>query len=128
MEAHADSTIARDAVVIVSSILATSKNNLSAEINAKVATCWKQVAASKNVTPAVLSEILNGFMDIYGDDDVHPQVFQALGLLSFFQQYVPILKQKVSTAVTTSDPDDVEVWKEAASNASQFVQYKKGHR
>ena len=80
---------------------------------------------------AVLAECLNVLMDIYGDDDRHPQVFEQLHVLNLFQTTVPRLKQHVNLARMRSSSsfrdDELETLQEIAHNASRFIQYKKGH-
>ena len=77
----------------------------------------------------VLAEVLNVLMDIYSDDDCHPEVFAQLNVLRHFQQSLPLLKQRIAVEELTknSAPDMLEAWKETAMNAGRFVQYKKGH-
>ena len=77
----------------------------------------------------VLAEVLNVLMDIYSDDDCHPEVFAQLNVIRHFQQSLPLLKQRIAVEELTknSAPDLLEAWKETAMNAGRFVQYKKGH-
>lgn len=119
-----NSTVARDSVVIVGRILSSRPH--SVELNIKTASLWKGVAQNPNTDTTVLVEILNGLMDVYGDDEVHPQVFETLELLRVFQDSIPLLKRRISLAPKDSELE-IEAWKEAARNAGQFVLYKKGH-
>ena len=77
----------------------------------------------------VMAEVLSVLMDIYGDDDCHPAVFDNCGVLQHFQQSLPRLKQKIAVEELTKNAsfEDIEQWKETALNAGRFIQYKKGY-
>ena len=93
------------------------------EINRKVTTTLLEVRSRR---APVLSEILNALMDIFGDDDRHPSVFGDLGVLSYFQRTVPILKKSIHQDRDNAEPEVIEQWRETALNASRFIRYKKG--
>ena len=98
----------------------------SAEVNHKVVHALIQASsASDNVM--VLSEVLSVLMDIYSDDDCHPQVFDSLNVLNHFQQSLPLLKQRITVEQRDASIEDVEQWKETAMNSARFIQYKTGH-
>lgn len=86
----------------------------------------------------VTHEILNVLMDIYGDDDeIKEEVFRKEDVLGHFQRCLPGFKRRVKKVAATaaSGPvggggfvsrEEVDVWSEAALNASRFIKYKKG--
>eukprot|EP00522_Entomoneis_paludosa_P015485 CAMPEP_0172443650 /NCGR_PEP_ID=MMETSP1065-20121228/3881_1 /TAXON_ID=265537 /ORGANISM="Amphiprora paludosa, Strain CCMP125" /LENGTH=710 /DNA_ID=CAMNT_0013193959 /DNA_START=34 /DNA_END=2166 /DNA_ORIENTATION=- len=119
----------RDVVALLGAILCQQDH--TREMNQKVCLALLKAgtdAPSKDSPPtsvSIMAETLNVLMDIYGDDDRHPDVFQEMNVLSHFQRTVPIVKQKLNIA---NDQDaDAEFIGEIAMNASRFIQYKKGH-
>ena len=75
----------------------------------------------------VLAESLNVLMDIYGEDDRHPDVFQDLRVLEHFQKMLPLLKHNINLSRSHRPEEEVEYLKEIALNGSRFIQYKKGY-
>ena len=74
----------------------------------------------------MINEVLNALMDIYGDDECHPAVFNILGVLSYFQQATPSFKKMIQCDRDDASEEEVEQWRETALNASRFITYKKG--
>jgi hypothetical protein len=120
-------TVPRDAVCMMGLLLCSHQTH-SAEVNEVFARTLLETNVNSGTSAILLAEILNTFMDVYGTD-AHPAVFDNLNVLGFFQKSIPALKQKISIASSCSAtrPEDLEVWKEAATNAARFVLYKKGY-
>mmetsp|Transcript_1754 Transcript_1754/g.2595 ORF Transcript_1754/g.2595 Transcript_1754/m.2595 type:complete len:140 (+) Transcript_1754:3-422(+) len=84
----------------------------------------------------VTHEILNVLMDIYGDDDeIKEEVFRREDVLGHFQRCLPGFKRRVKKVAATAGSgggggsvsrEEVDVWSEAALNASRFIKYMKG--
>jgi hypothetical protein len=115
--------VQRDAVCMLG--ILCSQEEHPADVNQKTCQALLQALTAEKQSAMVLAEVLSVLMDIYGDDDCHPTVFEALDVLGDFQRSVPLLKQRISVETTDADPDDVEQWKETALNASRFIAYKK---
>lgn len=94
------------------------------EVNRKVCHVLMSITSKKS---AVINEILNALMDIYGDDGCHPRVFSELGVLEYFRRAIPSFKKVIQCDRDEASVEEVEQWKETASNASRFLSYKKGH-
>ena len=94
------------------------------EVNKKV--CYVLISISSKKA-AVMNEVLNSLMDIYGDDGCHPSVFHSLCVLEFFQRTIPSFKKVIQCDRDDVSADEAEQWKETALNASRFVSYKKGY-
>jgi len=116
-------TLQRDAACALGILCSTEVH--PAQINTKVCTALTTCCLNSK-SAMVLSEILNSLMDMYGDDDTHPQVFEALNVLVCFQKTVPMLKKQILLERSDASPEDVDQWKEIVLNASRFIQYKKG--
>jgi hypothetical protein len=93
------------------------------DVNRKVCSALMAITSKKS---AVINEVLIALMDIYGEDDCHPQVFEAINVLNYFQQTGPSFKQLIQCDRDDASEEELEVWKETALNASRFVSYKKG--
>lgn len=124
---------ARDIIFMLGAILCSSSERdgfrfHTAEVNQAVAKSLLELGTSsaEKKSPMVLSETLRVLMDIYGNDDCYPQIFDSLHILGYFQTSVPALKQSIHLSRDVN-LDDLEQWKETASNASRFIQYKKGY-
>ncbi|KAL7564023.1 hypothetical protein ACA910_006935 [Epithemia clementina (nom. ined.)] len=129
-------TVCRDIITLLGALLCELDH--SRDVNHKVCqslikTAAVAAAACSNTNDncgkiVVLAESLNVLMDIYGDDDRHPEVFLELQVLGHFQKTLPVLKQSISlTRPSQQDHQEVEYLREIALNASRFIQYKKGH-
>lgn len=75
---------------------------------------------------AIVNEVLNALMDIYGNDDCHPDVFCSLQVLGYFQATIPVFKSLIQSERSKASKEEIEQWRESALNASRFVSYKKG--
>lgn len=125
--------VARDIICILGIILCSSSIGEgfqfhTSDVNEAVAKAFIDMGTScaEHQSAVVLSETFRVLMDIYGNDDCYPQIFDSLNILGYFQKYVPALKQCIHLS-RDADPDDILQWKETASNASRFIQYKKGY-
>jgi hypothetical protein len=92
-------------------------------VNQKVCNTLISITSTK---AAVLNEVLNALMDIYGDDDCYPGVFHSLNVLGYFQRTTPTFKKFIQCDRDEVSEEEVGLWKETALNASRFVSYKKG--
>jgi hypothetical protein len=132
--------VKRDAVTMLGLLLAGREH--SAAVNRKVCQALLQVnetSENRADLSMVLAEILNVLMDIYGDDDCHPDVFlelfpvhgAPLNALKYFQSTQPALKELLSLLGASRDDsvtdEDLEYWRETALNAARFIQYKQGY-
>ena len=75
---------------------------------------------------AVISEVLNVLMDVYGGDDCHDDVCRAEDVPGHFQRCLPGFRRRIrkcAGADGSAGRDEVEVWNETALNASRFVRY-----
>ena len=112
----------------------------SAEIDARVCRALLErlrsamtLANTENVNDngsvIITHEILNVFMDMYGGDDCHEEVFAREDVLGHFQRCLPGFKRRVKKVAAGASGDfsgEVGVWGETALNASRFIKYKKG--
>jgi hypothetical protein len=124
---------ARDLISMLGIILCSSFErdgfrHHTSEVNGTVAKTLIDMgtSAAERQSAVILSETFRVLMDVYGNDDCYPQIFDSLNVLGYFQKYVPALKQCIHLSRDAS-PDDIMEWKETASNASRFIQYKKGY-
>jgi hypothetical protein len=122
--------LVRDAISMLG-ILCTAERH-PAEVNDTV--CKALLTASAFKTPntetpsaIVMAEVLKTLMDIYGDDERHPAVYESLDVLGHFQCTLPLLKRAIRTEELTkrSSFEEIEAWKEIAMNSSRFIEYKK---
>jgi len=114
-------SIQREAIEMLGILL--SQEDHPEDVNRNVVSALINSGSKK---ARVLSEVLNALMDIYGDDDCHPVVFEGLNVLSFFQRSVPVLKTSIQCDRDEATQEEVSQWRETALNASRFIQYKKG--
>ncbi|GAX11340.1 hypothetical protein FisN_22Lh008 [Fistulifera solaris] len=124
---------ARDLICMLGIILCSSFERdgfryHTSEVNETVAQTLIDMgtSAAERHSAVILSETFRVLMDVYGNDDCHPRIFDSLNMLGYFQKYVPALKQCIHLSRDAS-PDEIRQWKETASNASRFIQYKKGY-
>eukprot|EP00584_Thalassiosira_punctigera_P002891 CAMPEP_0172533846 /NCGR_PEP_ID=MMETSP1067-20121228/6409_1 /TAXON_ID=265564 ORGANISM="Thalassiosira punctigera, Strain Tpunct2005C2" /NCGR_SAMPLE_ID=MMETSP1067 /ASSEMBLY_ACC=CAM_ASM_000444 /LENGTH=928 /DNA_ID=CAMNT_0013318551 /DNA_START=185 /DNA_END=2971 /DNA_ORIENTATION=+ len=79
---------------------------------------------------AVVQEILNVLMDVYGDDDKgKEEIFVKEDVLGHFQRCLPGFRRRVrklSGGRVGISREETEVWGETALNASRFIKYKVG--
>ena len=123
---------ARDIICMLGIILCSSSEGggfrcHTSEANEAVATSFIAIgtSAAEHQSAVVLSETFRVLMDIYGNDDCYPQIFDSLNILEYFQKYLPALKQCINLS-RDANQDDIMQWKDTASNAARFIQYKKG--
>ena len=95
----------------------------SEEVNHSVCKTLISVPLTK---ARVINEVFNALMDIYGDDNCHPGVFQTLDVLEYFRRTIPIFKKLARDDRNDAVEDEVEQWEETLFNAARFVAYKKG--
>jgi len=80
----------------------------------------------------ITHEILNVFMDMYGGDNCHDEVFEKEGVVDHFHRCMPGFKRRIKKVAgagrcgPSGSREEVEVWNETALNASRFIKYKKG--
>jgi hypothetical protein len=124
---------ARDLICMLGIILCSSFERdgfryHTCEVNETVAKTLIDMgkSAAERQSAVIVSETFRVLMDVYGNDDCYPQIFDSLNVLGYFQKYVPALKQCIHLSRDAS-PDEIMQWKETASNASRFIQYKKGY-
>lgn len=120
--------IVRDGVDILGTLM--SRNAHPAALNGKVVQVLMNLSPCDNpssTSPIVRAEVLNVLMDIYADDECHPDVFEALHVLAFMQRSVSLLKTSINTRQYET-PDDVEHLKETVLNSTRFIRYKKDTR
>ncbi|GAX20442.1 hypothetical protein FisN_22Hh008 [Fistulifera solaris] len=124
---------ARDLICMLGIILCSSFERdgfryHTSEVNETVAKTLVDMGANaaERQCAIIMSETFRVLMDVYGNDDCFPQNFDSLNVLGYFQKYVPAFKQCIHMSRDAS-PDDIMQWKETASNASRFIQYKKGY-
>jgi len=104
----------------------------SDEVNATICDALLKTLCLHSTGAAVMSEILNVLMDIYGaydDDDPnsHCEVFGQKNVLNYFQKSISVLKKKIlEEEIRNKGFDELEMWKETVLNAKRFVKYKKG--
>eukprot|EP00977_Amphora_coffeiformis_P013094 scaffold3361_cov166-Amphora_coffeaeformis.AAC.5 len=115
--------VLREAVIILG--ILCSQEDHAADVNQSVCAALIGRLQNKDESLAVRAEVLNVLMDIYGNDDCHPSVFEGLKVLSHFERSLPILKQQISQVDRqTVDSNDVEFWRETALNVARFIEYK----
>lgn len=103
--------IQRDALCLISAALArTSPPEVVAKMTKELIKLMQEAA------PTVRCEVLNTIMDLYGDDEFHPNVFMSLNTLSHFQQCLTTVPQK------GLGPEEEEI----VFNAHRFIEYKLG--
>jgi len=117
-------SITRDAITLLGQHLATSPHSES--VNRKTTQQLMNLCTEGRAPPMILAEALGVLMDIYGNDDCHPHVFDELCVLRLFQQATPTLKQRIELARNGAHELEIEQWLEVAENAANFIQYKKG--
>jgi hypothetical protein len=93
------------------------------QVNIKVCSTLMQLPI-KSAT--IVNEVLNALMDIYGEDDCHPQVFRSMQVLVYFQKTIPQFKKLIELERSNVSREEIELWRESALNGSRFVNYKKG--
>lgn len=115
--------VLREAIVILG--ILCSQEEHPAEVNRSVCAALLGRMQKADESVVVRAEALNVLMDIYGNDDCHPDVFEELKVLTHFGRSLPVLRQQIFQADRqTVDPNDIEVWKETALNAGRFIEYK----
>jgi hypothetical protein len=122
LELTSSSSCQKEAVEILG-ILCSSESH-SQEVNIQVCTTLMAISSKK---AAIVGGILDAFMDIYGNDECHPNVFKSQNVLGFFQRTLPSFKKWIQCDKVDSTEDEVEQWKETALNSSRFINYKKNH-
>lgn len=93
------------------------------EVNRKVCSTLLNISSKK---ASVINEILNALMDIYGDDQCHPDVFDSQNVLAYFQQTTSSFKKIIKCDEEQALKDEVDQWEETLYNSSRFISYKKG--
>lgn len=128
LTSHGIPEVVRDAVSMLGILCCQEEHPASVNLKASQGILQARPKKSDKVPAMVLSEVLSVLMDIYGDDDRHPDVFESLSVLGFFQQSVPTLKGAIKAEASSASPMDLEQWSETAMNASRFIEYKKDQR
>lgn len=115
--------VVREAIVILG--ILCSQEEHAATVNRSVCAALLGRLDKTDESVVVRAEALNALMDIYGNDDCHPTVFDDLKVLSYFERSLPILEQQISIVDRQAvDSNDFEYWKETALNVSRFIEYK----
>jgi hypothetical protein len=104
--------VQRDAVCLL--VAALSNNNTASEVVFQMTK--ELVRLLEEGSTSVKAEVLNVIMDLYGQDDFHPQVFASLNLLDHFQRCIASMPKK------SMEPEVEEI----LLNANRFVDYKSG--
>jgi hypothetical protein len=117
------SLVMRDAVCMLG--ILCSQEEHPAPVNERACRALLLALTVEKQSVMIMAEVLNALMDIYGDDEVHPAVFDALDVLGHFVRCVPLLKQRISVDSIDADPYDTEQWKETVLNAASFIKYRK---
>lgn len=114
-------TVQREMVEMVG--ILCSQETHPEQVNIKVCSTLMQLPI-KSAT--IVNEVLNALMDIYGEDDCHPQVFRSMQVLVYFQKTIPQFKKLIELERSNVSREEIELWRESALNGSRFVNYKKG--
>jgi hypothetical protein len=101
------SSCQKEAVEILG-ILCSSESH-STEVNIRVCTTLMAITSKK---AAIVGGVLDALMDIYGNDECHPDVFKSQNVLGFFQRTLPSFKKLIQCDQVDSSEDEVEQWKE----------------
>lgn len=110
-------------VICIVGLLCSSESHPQ-EVNTKVCSGLLSLLQTSS-SSAILSEVFDALMDMYGSDE-HAQVFQSLDVLGNFQRMLPRFKKRIQAEKRTVPEEEVEQWRETALNASRFISYKKG--
>jgi len=82
-----------------------------------------------NTTVLVQNEILNVFMDIFGQDEIAElnNLFESLDMMKVFKQSIPLFKSNMAKSMKMKKYSDKDFfqWKETALNSRRFIDYKK---
>ena len=116
-----ESSVQRDMVEMVG--ILCSHETHPKQVNSRVCSALMKLSLQSG---AIVNEVLNALMDIYSEDECHPDVFRSLQVLAYFQKTVPLFKTTIATERPRISQDEVEQWRESALNASRFIMYKKG--
>lgn len=118
---HSSDDVARHAVSMLGSLCAETHSETT---NERVA---KALLATGQTKPNVLADILNTFMDVYGNDD-YPHVYDRLQISSCLGEFLKTFKSMVSVAELkkTMDGPQLEQNKDIIYNTGRFIQYKEG--
>lgn len=106
----------------------------SDESNATICDALLRTLSLHSTRAALMSEILNVLMDIYGsyddgDPNSHSDVFVKKSVLNHFQKSIPVLKKKIfEEEIKNKGIEESEIWKETVLNAKRFIKYKKDHK
>jgi hypothetical protein len=103
--------VQRDAVSLLATVLVSQPVEVVTQATQEFLRLLQEAA------PLVQMDVLNTVMDLYGQDDFYPQVFESLDVLTHFQQCV------VSISKNSNLEPEVE---ESLCNANAFVDYKLG--
>lgn len=115
--------VVREAVVILG--ILCSQEQHTEPVNRSVCCALIDRLESVEESIVVRAEVLNALMDIYGNDDCHPCVFDNLKVLDHFERSVPLVKQQLSQANRQAvDSNDIDYWREIVLNATRFIEYK----
>ena len=88
-----------------------------------------EIVSNSNSPVSVQNEILNLFMDIYGNDDNAglDKLFESLQMMQVFEKTLPLFKRSINNArgAKEGSEEDIFQWKETALNGSRFIKYKR---
>ena len=116
--------VLRECIIILG--ILCSQEEHAAEVNQAVCSALISRLDKVDESVVVRAEVLNVLMDIYGNDDCHPAIFDKLNVLSHFEKSLPILKDQVSRVDRqTIDSNDLEHWKDVTLNVARFIEYKR---
>jgi hypothetical protein len=114
LETGRDPIFLRDMVCMLINTLRQTSSPLPKEMVGKIVSGMIQLL-SQGADPSVGYEILNGFMDIFADDEINNDIFLQLNILEVFKRSLSSLDDGM-----TKD-EEVE---EILENSKRFVEYK----
>ena len=113
-----DGDVQRDTVCLLTATISPGADGMlpPSDVVSKVTTELLRLLKD-GLTIGVKCEVLHGFMDLYGEDDYHPHVFDDLKVCAAIQQSL-----SSSSSRGNLEPEDEEI----LFNAGRFVDYKLG--
>mmetsp|Transcript_1742 Transcript_1742/g.2504 ORF Transcript_1742/g.2504 Transcript_1742/m.2504 type:complete len:841 (-) Transcript_1742:161-2683(-) len=122
------SNIQRDAIIMLTSLCSKPHTHT---INDRICSVLLVTLAKLTTCARVMSEILNGLMDMYSSDENDPNnhevIFKSRHVLEVIQKSLPHLESKIKQqeSQNTATNEDLEFWEETILNSKRFIQYKK---
>jgi hypothetical protein len=110
---------ARSAICVLSGTIATSSLPRTEAMIRRMTHAFLDIINAHDTHHAVVLEILNAFMDWYGQDDFFPQVFKDMKVYKAMHGYLNKIRE-TSLGLT---PEEDEI----LYNTEQFLEYKRTH-